>query len=177
LGSSKLVFTLLLPALAISCWVLIVVWPVAIFMYQVRHALEGMGPPQLGYREFVVSPRFWDVVGMALDRASWQAERTLVVLNGPARWVDLVVSRWIGHRGLMPWSWIAVSYPFFAMPAWGFVGWGLDGLAGRVSVGWKTAAVSVLLVMAAGIWLGEARVWMILFGAPALAWWRFRVRN
>ncbi len=143
-------------------------------MFRIRHAVDELGPPYLSYREFVTSPRFWEVVQMGLDQVSWRTERVIQIMFGPAKWMDWLVSRLFDHRSMLSWSWTALSYPFLALPAWAFVGWGLDGFFGRLAIGWKAAAASGLLVVAAGIWLAEARIWMLLFMIPALACWRRR---
>lgn len=121
-------------------------------------------------------------------------------LNAPAIFPDALISivggrsgNWFVHKfGLEVWR--VISYPFFALPAWWFVGRGFDGLAKHARMRRSDLVVSLAFTvlaaaLAAGLRFGLAdserqaqdslnwfisglALWGILFAVPAAAWIR-----
>jgi hypothetical protein len=94
----------------------------------------------------------------------------------------------------MPWQWIAITYPMYALPAWVFVGWALDVWVRRrrmpASIGWVSGILScgfAFLALGLRFGLTEAErngqdllmsyvvgfvLWAFLLAVPFIVWLR-----
>ena len=134
----------------------------------------------------------------AFQFASWPAERFIVAVNAPAKYVEILVSLVISQtarwepRWMFPSTWHCLTYPIYALPAWFCIGRGVDALLRRGQVRtFLMVASAVFGAVSAGLfgvirfglsaadrqsvatteWLmvGFA-VWTVLFAIPVVAW-------
>ncbi|HEY6371129.1 MAG TPA: hypothetical protein VIX37_11160 [Candidatus Sulfotelmatobacter sp.] len=94
---------------------------------------------------------------VALISAELWTQNPIPILNAPAHFVNLpityVMSRgpfWSPPNFLGPAGWCCLTYPFFALPAWCYVGFGIDALLGRKRIRTTNLIVSLILVMLLG---------------------------
>jgi len=87
----------------------------------------------------------------ALSISALREEPAVTALNAPAQWVHLLVclamdkgAQW-RPAGISAGMWQVMSFPFYALPAWFFVGRGLDAFLKRTRLGPADAVASVLL--------------------------------
>jgi hypothetical protein len=95
--------------------------------------------------------------------------------------------------------WRIIAYPILALPAWWFVGRGMDGLGGNVRMTKLDLVLGLVLSIAAGIlaiglgfglsdseragqdslswFIGGLGLWWLLFAIPAAAWGRAKAMN
>ncbi len=136
---------------------------------------------------------------IAFQNPAMQASHEISALNMPAFFVEVLISlptswpeTWKPH-GMIPDVWRGFAFPFFALPAWWFVGRGFDALLLRKKPG-RTATViaSILcigfIVLFCGLgfalspsersedtWpLWGLALWTVLFSAFPAAWIRSR---
>ena len=191
-------FAYLLPLLELLFGAAIVFAPALLFFLRLKQMARGAGGVSLSVGEFVMkipSDRFLPV---ALDRAGWWADKPITILNAPAKFVEVFVSLLVAHKGnwfpaSFPSStWHALIYPVYALPAWFFVGVGIDALMGRRLVRRWNAALSVFLALTFAVlffgfrfgmpaaeregqellsWFIDGfALWAVLFAIPFAAW-------
>ena len=150
----------------------------------------------------IPSDRFLSV---AFDRAGWWAEKPATILNAPAKFVDAVVSLLVARKAnwhpasLLPSAWHALIYPIYALPAWAYIGLGIDAGIGRCLVRRWNVVLSLFLALTFAIlfcgfrfgmsaaeregqellsWLIEGfALWAVLFAIPFVAWMLRRKRG
>ena len=150
----------------------------------------------------IPSNRFLSV---AFDRAGWWAEEPVTILNAPAKIVEAFVSLIVAQKAnwypasLLSSTWHSLIYPIYALPAWLYVGVGIDALMGRCLVRRWNAALSVFLALSFAVLFfgfrfgmpaadreGQERLswfidgfalWAVLFAIPFAAWVRWRKRR
>ncbi len=199
-------FACLLPLLELLFGAAIVFAPAFLFFLRLKHMAHGAGGVSLAVGEFVIkipSDRFLPV---ALDQAGRWAEKPVTVLNAPAKFVEAFVSLLVAHKAnwypesILSSTWRAVIYPVYALPAWLYVGVGIDALMGRRPVRRWNAALSVFLALSFVVlfcgfrfgipsadregqellsWFIDGfALWAVLFAIPFAAWmlWRRRTR-
>jgi len=172
-----------------------------VFFLRLKQAASGSG--HVGAFPAIVPSE--GLLSFAFLRASAAAAKSITVLNAPANLVELIVSSlrppltgtwystgwypaWLGL-----WPGRSLTYPIYALPAWFYVGRGVDSLLGRRRVG---TANMVLSVTPAGVTIaiccllrfglapmerqGEVgglhiegcALWACLFAVPFVAWFR-----
>jgi len=179
-----------MPIFSIILWTYLVPISVLVILFRLRYFPNNSGPIR------IVSTALKDLLPLAIRGATFGAVRSIVIFNAPAKFLDVAISLLISHRGnWYPVSmgrdgWEAISYPFLAVPAWCFVGRGLDFLSGKRRAGLKSFSPSLILSLlslffAAGLRFGlDAAdrqeqtqlfifgffLWTILFAIPGAAW-------
>ena len=164
-----------------------------------RHAANGADALFIQAGEFRLRVRSNEFLLEAFRAATFSANKLIILLDAPGVFGDALISlvsersgNWYpGRLGLTAWQ--AVTYPFFSIPAWLYVGQGLDTLmeGARIRT-FSTVISSVLMTLAITISCGlrfgisasersESITWVIagfalwsfLFAIPILAWiWR-----
>ncbi len=92
-----------------------------------------------------------DFTRFAFIAAAFRLEKIIIVVDLPGHLGDLAISYLVSHKPswypypLTKEVWRCFPYPFFALPAWWFVGLGIDTFLGRRRVGRKGLAVSLVL--------------------------------
>ena len=192
---------MLLPILDLVSWGLIVLVPTILAYFHFKHIGNTLEEFSIG-PNLVVQPQ--NLFTFAFQMTAWTVEKTIIVMNAPACFFDPVVSLAVSGRtnwypeSLGHSAWRVLTFPFFALPAWFYVGSGIDALAGKKRVskggmifGFVMAAVSI--VIAGGAWFGLSAaerqgqellpwfvsgfaVWAILFTLSPLAWLKQRKR-
>lgn len=108
------------------------------------------------FTQFIPKERF---LAYGFERAAYCAQGLIVTLNVPAAFVASAVSWLVAKRprwapaGVMPWQWLALTYPLYSLPAWIFVGWALDSCVHRrrmpAAMGWTSAVLSCAFALLA----------------------------
>jgi hypothetical protein len=191
-------FAYVLPIVELLFAAIIMLVPALLFFARLRQAAHGTGSVSLTFGEFVMtipSDRFLHV---AFDRAGLLAEKPLTIVNAPAKFVEIVMSLVVARKGnwwppsLLQSTWHALIYPIYALPAWIYVGVGIDTLIGRHRVNRWNMIFSLLLALTCaslfsgfrfGISAAEREgqerlnwfidgfvIWAVLFSIPAVAW-------
>lgn len=148
----RLSFTVCLPAIVIAGCLMEVVFPAVRVDLGLRN-IAGTAPSvRVNVGEFTMVIRKDRFFSFGFERASYTAQGVIVALNMPAAFVATLVARVVAQgprwspAGLMPWEWIAITYPLYALPAWIFIGWALDilikGKRMPSWIGWASLALS-----------------------------------
>ena len=198
-------FAYLLPLLELLFGAATVLAPSLLFFLRLKQMAHGAGSVSLSVGEFVMkipSDRFLPV---ALDRTGWWAEKPITILNAPAKFVEVFVSLVVAHKAnwypasFLSSTWHALIYPVYALPAWLYVGVGIDALMGRCRVRRWNAALSVFLALTFAVlfcgfrfgmpaaeregqellsWFIDGfALWAVLFAIPFAAWMLRRKRQ
>lgn len=154
-------FSLLLPLAAMAAWTELVAVPVALTVYGFHEAAQESNRIRIhtGRIEMTLPARRW--IPYALEMVSWRRGHTVAAANLPGDFVEALAvlplswpNAW-HPKGLSLTAWQMLSFPFFCLPAWWFVGRGLDGLLGRKRLHWAMAlAGSVLSLLFFAVLLG-----------------------
>lgn len=176
-------------------WATIVVIPGLLCFARLKQMAHGSGSVSLGSGEVVFtipSDRFFEV---AFDRVGW-AEKALMILNTPAKFVDTFISWILVRIGIPPWpqslgqsTWHVLIYPFYALPAWIYIGFAIDAFMGLRPIRKWNMILSLLLVLTcASLFckyqlgtptaersletIDSLAIWVVLFSIPIAAWLR-----
>lgn len=127
------------------------------------------------------------------------AIKPITILNAPAHFVDLMISYVVSRKpfwfpySIGPETWTCLTLPVFALPAWWYVGSGIDALLGRKHVRTADVVLSAILVVLFGAFAAVLRfglaqdpglvpgytegftLWTFLFAIPFAAWLRQKV--
>jgi len=186
--------------------------PALVFFFRLKHAAHGSGHVLIHTGQFRTLVPFEGSFSFAFFRATAAAAKSIIVLNinTPASFVELIVSllrppfsgtrystsSWYpGWLGLGPGR--SLTYPIYALPAWFYVGRGIDALLARRRVGTGNMVLSVVLAGVAiaiccglrfglspwehqdqvGPYIEGFALWACLFAIPLVAWFRQRLRE
>lgn len=180
--TNRIRFIVLLPLLSILSWVCIIAVPVTVGVLQLHNSHN-------------------DANHALLDHTGEKVPHIALWFNGidlPANVVELPIDRLLSTwpdtwypAGFTVFSWRAVTFPFYALPFWWFIGLGSDTLLGRRRLAWpvlllgSTLCLLCLLGAIASTQEGErpfdapgvhlpivvgAYLWALMFGAFPAAW-------
>ncbi len=192
---------MLLPILDLVSWGLMVLAPTILAYFHFKHIADASGKFSIG-PTMVVEPQ--NLFGFAFQMTAWAVEKVVIVMDAPACFFDPVISLLVsGKTNWYPESlghsaWRVLTFPFFVLPAWSYVGSGIDALIGKKRVGkgnmiFGLVMAGLLIVIAGGVRFGLSAaerqdqeflpwfvagfvVWAILFAVPFVAWLRQRKR-
>jgi hypothetical protein len=198
-------FAYLLPLLELLFAAVIVLVPALIFFLRLKRMVHGAGSVSLSTSDIVITIPSDHFFSVAFDRAAWRAEKVATILNAPAKFVEIFVSLLIAHKAnwypawLPPSTWRAVIYPLYALPAWVYVGLGIEAATGRRLVRRWNAVLSLFLALTCAVLLCGLRfgmsaaeregqellswfieglaLWAALFAIPFFAWMLQRKRE
>lgn len=194
MGITRISFSLLLPIVELVFWVALVPTEVGLIHYRAGQATHASGniSARLGEVELKLPPD-----RLATFSLRWMPLRyshAIIAANLPGLVADLLVSLPTAQPGTWHPSgvsldnWRCFTLPFYCLPAWWFVGCGLDGLLGRRRLRramlWVGSIFCLLFVvimfgyytsspgdqadlrwLLPGFWL-----WILLFGSVPLNW-------
>jgi hypothetical protein len=146
-------FALLLPLAELAAWTEIVAAPTALTVYRLHQAARGSDRIGVHFGQFQITlpRRRW--LPWALESVSMERWRAITAANLPGTAIETLISlltSWpsLWHpSGLSSEAWRTVAYPFFCLPAWWFVGLGLDGLLRRRRLHWATLLTGSILCL------------------------------
>jgi hypothetical protein len=198
-------FAYLLPLLELLFGAATMLVPALLFFLRLKQVAHGAGSVSLSSGDMVMTIPSDHFLSVALDRAGWWAEKPATVLNAPAKFVEVVVSLLVAHKAnwhpasLLPSTWHALIYPIYALPAWVYIGFGIDAGIGRCPIRRWNMALSLFLALTfAGLFCGfrfgmpaaerEGQellswfikgfaLWAALFAIPFVAWMLRRKRE
>jgi hypothetical protein len=143
---TRMPFSLLLPLgeLALT-WALLVPLQTGFAYYRLREAAGNSDGIRIRSGQFDLSLRRQQFLFFAFGSTLVRQSHRISALNLPGGFVQGVISLptsrpGIWHPALTLDSWRSLTFPFFCLPAWWFVGNGLDGLLGR-----KRLPIAILL--------------------------------
>jgi len=134
----------------------------------------------------------------ALERVAAQRVRIVTAANMPGMAGEILVSlptSWPSTwhpSAISTETWRALSLPFYCLPAWWFVGCGVEGLLGRRRLHWASGLIGLLLCLFSltltvgllievkpteitdSILLVGLALWGLAFAVPPVAWFRQR---
>lgn len=193
--SPRVRFSFLLPLIELTLWIVIVLVPATLACLDLRARFAPDEPVMIGS---ITAP--YDAARrIAFQNPAMQASHEISALNMPAFFVEVLISlptswpdSWRPH-GMILDVWRGFAFPFFALPAWWFVGRGIDSLMlGQKprTVATVTSAVLCIgfIVIFCGLrfaltsselegetWpLWGLALWAVLFSAFPAAWIRSR---
>ena len=146
-------FSLLLPALSLSLTIVFFFGSAASRYQRFRRMAQGRDEVHLVSPSITVDINAKEFTSMAALGAAFRLERPIIVLDLPGHFGALAFSyvlyqRPFGHPfSLAPALWECITYTIFALPAWWFVGCGIDALFGRRRMGGKLATVGLALAI------------------------------
>jgi hypothetical protein len=198
-------FAYLLPLLELLFGAATMLVPALPFFFRLKHAAHGTGSVLMSSGDMAMripSDRFLSV---ALDSAGRWAAKPATILNVPAKFVEIVVSLLVAHKAnwhpasLLPSTWHALVYPIYALPAWAYIGLGIDAGIGRCLVRRWNVVLSLFLALTFAVlfcvfrfgmsaseregqellsWFIEGfALWAVLFAIPFVAWLLQRKRG
>ena len=190
-------FVYLLPLLELLFGAAATLVPALLFFFRLKQAAHGAGSLFLSSGDVLTMIPSDHFLSVAFDRAGW-AERPATILNAPAKVVEIVVSLLVAHKAnwhpasLLPSTWHALVYPIYALPAWVYIGLGIDAGIGRCLVRRWNVVLSLFLALTFAVlfcglrfgisaaeregqeqlsWFIEGfALWAVLFAIPFVAW-------
>jgi hypothetical protein len=148
---SRVSFSLLLPILELTLWLVLVPTQAAFNYLHLRQTAHGAASLRLEFGELTLDLQRRKFLPFAFESAAMRESEIISSINIPGVFIDALVSRLFGgaiHRNPFEWTWEAwraISYPFFCLPAWWFAGLGLDALLGWRRPRWWTLLIGTLL--------------------------------
>jgi hypothetical protein len=191
-------FSLLLPILELSAWTMLVATEVGLIYYGAHRATHGASA-HLGSAELNLPPDRW--VEFALRWMPLAHSHTIITANLPGILPDLLISLPSDQPGKWHPSWVSLenwrcfTFPFYCLPAWWFVGYGLDALLARRHVRRAVLWTGTLLCLLFAVplvgcltappgdradlaWLVPGLLlWTVLFGVFPGGWLRQKIRR
>jgi hypothetical protein len=161
-------FAYLLPLLELLFGVATMLVPALLFFFRLKQMAHGAGGVSVSSGDIVLTIPSDRFLSVAFDRAGWWAEKPATILNAPAKFVEVVVSLLVAHKAnwhpasLLPSTWHALIYPIYALPAWVYIGLGIDAGIGRCLVRRWNAVLSLFLALIFAVLFCGFR-----FGMPA----------
>lgn len=177
---------------------MVVLIPASLLFVHLKQLAHGSRSVSLASGEFVFTIPSDRFLAVAFDRTGWLAEKPVTILNTPAKFVETVVSLVIARKGywwppaLQQSTWHVLIYPIYALPAWIYLGLGIDAVIGRRRVHRWNVILSVVLVLTCAALFcglrfgmpaaereGQERlswfidgfaIWAVLFSIPVVAW-------
>ena len=155
MATKRISLSLLLPVLELSAWTMLVPTEVGLIYYGAHRATHGASAP-LGSAELILPPDRW--VEYALRWMPLRDSHTIIAANLPGFLPDLLISLPTDQPGKWHPSWASLenwrcfTFPYYCLPAWWFVGYGLDALLARRRVrraALRTGTILSLLFAAA----------------------------
>lgn len=187
-------FSLVMPVLALMCSMTLVLAPAGQSYFNLKHtaqSLSGSGNRSasilIGSANFQMILPVEKIPMFALNTAAMREQGFITFLNAPGYIVYAILAGATGHSahwspdGILSALWLAIMMPICAVPAWWFVGRGMDGFFRRRRLGLTDLIVSLLLLLgsatiSAGLWFGmtaeerggdEMSAWFV----AGFAWW------
>lgn len=164
-----------------------------------RHAANGADAVFIQVGEFQLRVRSNEFLSEAFRVATFSASKLVTLLDAPGIFGDAFISlisertgNWYPGRIELT-AWQAVTYPFFSIPAWLYIGRGLDNLREGARIRTFSMVISSVLTILAitiscGLRFGLSAsersekitwviagfaLWSFLFAIPILSWiWR-----
>jgi hypothetical protein len=201
-------FSVVLPIAEVLLAAGLILVPALVFFLRLKQAAHGSGHVLIHTGEFQTLVPSEGFLSFAFLRATAAAAKSLTVLNTPASLVEHIVlllrppsnGTWYSASGCYPawlglWPGRSLTYPIYALPAWFYVGRGLDGLLAHERVGTANMVLSVVLAGVAIAICGGLRfglspwerrdqvswfiegfaLWACLFAIPLVEWFRQKV--
>jgi hypothetical protein len=198
-------FALLLPLATLLFWLAVIPAPALFFFLSLKRAAHGSGSVSFTTGAGEISILSRSFLPVAFDRAGWLGEHAITVVELPAAFLAAVVSLIVTQTAnwhpasLLPSTWRCLIYPFYGLPAWYYVGRGIDALLARERVSKGNMITSMILALASatlccgfrfGMSVAERQgqdrlawsieglaLWAVLFGILFVAWLRQRGRR
>ena len=198
----RLSFSVLLPVAEITIWLALVPIQTGIIYYRFHQAAQGSQAVRIHteHIDWTVPKDKW--FSSAITAVATRNSETIVAINLPGLIVEILISiptswpsTWQPAGILLP-VWRSLIFPIYSLPAWWFVGRGLDGLLGRrrvfrIMLITGSIAVLLLLIFLFGFFFSASQsertdlywllpgvvFWTFAFGLFPLTWVKQRVTD
>jgi hypothetical protein len=194
-------FAYLLPAAELLVWIAFVPIPAWFSFSHFKHIANGAPSVLLKSDEFTFTIPSHNLLSFSFTAAAWRAEGFITAVNAPAKFTEILVSLVVAQKpnwypeSLDSSLWHTLIYPVYALPAWFYVGSGIDAGMGRRRVSRWSMILSVILAFICVSLFCTLRfglapeergldrligfitglgIWTVLFAIPFLAWLRQR---
>jgi hypothetical protein len=198
---SRASFSVMLPLFELAIWVVLVVVPATLVFLNLNQTAHGSPTAHVGTERFGLEIPRQRVLWFAFWSATNNKAHAIAAINIPGTIPEVLISlptSWPQSWHPAGWlidSWRALIFPFFCLPAWWFVGLGVDSLLGWRRLHWVTLLLgSIFFLLFAVLFLGfrfgmsisertESDIrwvlwgfglWALLFAAFPCAWLRQR---
>jgi len=196
-------YTVRLPIAAVAFSLGLLFELTALNFYSFKVSAHGSDSISIGTTTTSLVVQSNGFLSLAFTGAAFLVEKPIIILNVPAHFVDALICYAIARQpswspsSIGPAAWHCLTYPLFALPAWFYVGFGLDAFLGRKRVRPLALTPSVVLVLAFGVlaagllfgltpeerreqdmllaYIGGLALWAVLFAVPFAAWLRQRL--
>ena len=154
--SRRLPFCVVLPLFSVCVWIVLVALPISVGDLHLRYMAHGASAVFLHAGTFSLTVPASRFLVFSANTVGEFKGQILTALNLPAFIVELLLSvrtwptTW-QPSGFTLWGWRALTFPIFALPAWYYIGVGIDGLLGSVGLHVWNAIVSSLFAAACAI--------------------------
>ena len=192
-------FSVLLPLAELAIWVVLIAVPATLSYANLSQTAHGAPTAHVGMGSFTMEIPRQHFLRFAFGSAAIGRAHTITAINIPGTIPEALLSLPIsGPRSSYPagWTldaWRALVFPFFCLPAWWFVGLGIDSLLGWRRLHWGTLLLgSIFFLLFATLFLGflfelsaserteggsewllwGIGLWALLFATLPGAWWR-----
>src|SRR5260370_21899099 len=136
---------------SISAAILIVVIPATFIFLNLRSGIGNSHRVSIDVGNFGIMtlPRE-NILSFAISSATFRASHTIAAMNMPGFVGDILISlpttwptTWIPRRFTLD-TWRCISFPIFSLPAWWFVGRGVEALFGSRRMRWPSLLLGTL---------------------------------
>ncbi len=194
-------FAVTLPISALTFSIVLFVGMILFHYYGLKRSAHGRDNIYIRTDNLSVTIPSTGFLHFALFTAAFQAEKPIVILNAPGHFLGLLISYPLSRgpfwspNSLGPMVWHCLSYPILALPAWSFVGFGIDAFLGRKRMRAGIAVLSAVLCALFGTCAAVLQfalsgdpglvpgyatgftLWTLLFTIPCAAWAHQRFRK
>jgi hypothetical protein len=147
----RIAFSYLLPVVDLALLVVLVFVPITLTSLHLYEASNGSDQVHIHTGQFDMTLTRDQIVPWAIRVATVPKAHLIKAINLPGFIFDVLVSlptSWPSTwhpAALLPQTWDALVFPFFALPFWWLVGCGLDAIVSKDRLHWSLLLVGTLL--------------------------------
>lgn len=147
----RLPFSILIPLLALVACSAFLLFPTLILFDHLRHVPAVGGNVYLGNQMIQVAAPRRHLLWWSFGIATFARAHIVMGINLPGFALHSLFSSLFSGSpfwqppGMMPDAWRAIVSPILCLPAWWFVGRGIDGIFGTRRLGWPTVVIGAIL--------------------------------
>jgi hypothetical protein len=187
---SRVSLSFLLPLLELVIWLFIIPIPTTLLYLGVQASRQDTGDVVVSTKNGTIRGSQSAMRRIALEGPAMRASHAITALNIPATVVEIPISLLASWPANLPSDvWRSFTLPFFCLPAWWFVGRGLDSLWGKKKLRWPITLIGTVLfvgfvILFCGLRFGVSSsehgdvswplwgmgLWAISFSVFPLAW-------
>lgn len=148
----RLPFSHLLPLIDLALLIILVFVPITMTALHLYSASKSADPVHLHLGEYEMTVPQSQIIPWSIRIATGRRARTMIAINIPGELIQLLISIPSVASGAQGWhphaltlqTWLALAFPFFALPFWWLVGCGLDGLVYKERLHWALRVIGTI---------------------------------